>query len=28
MDFGRDRLARLLQVVFEGVSANNAKESE
>jgi len=26
MDFGRDRLARLLQVVFEGVSANNAKE--
>ncbi|MBI4914329.1 MAG: TetR/AcrR family transcriptional regulator [Acidobacteria bacterium] len=27
-DFGRDRLARLLQVVFEGVSANNAKESE
>ena len=28
MDFGRDRLLRLLQVVFEGVSANNAKESE
>ena len=28
MDFGRDRLARLLQVVFQGVSANNAKESE
>jgi len=27
-DFGRDRLARLLQVVFQGVSANNAKESE
>jgi AcrR family transcriptional regulator len=28
MDFGRDRLARLLQVVFEGAAANNAKESE
>jgi TetR/AcrR family transcriptional regulator len=28
MDFGRDRLARLLRVVFEGVRAENEKESE
>lgn len=27
MDFGRERLARLLQVVFAGVSATNARES-